>query len=230
MFKKRKKIYSPTNLITQWSTKSLNAEQFRTIRTNIQFTSVGREIHSLVVTSSEAGEGKSTISANIAVVFAQQGKKVLFVDADLRKPTIHYTYDVPNVIGLTNVLTQSIEVNDAILKTNIDNLFVLTSGPIAPNPAELLGSPFMMTFIQDCKRDFDIVIFDTPPLLTVTDAQILANMCDGSVLVVSSSRSNIDKTLKAKEILQSSASTLLGAVLNNKKKKEEHRSYYYNNV
>lgn len=218
MFKKRKKIYSPTNLITQWSTKSLNAEQFRTIRTNIQFTSVGREIHSLVVTSSEAGEGKSTISANIAVVFAQQGKKVLFVDADLRKPTIHYTYDVPNVIGLTNVLTQSIEVNDAILKTNIDNLFVLTSGPIAPNPAELLGSPFMMTFIQDCKRDFDIVIFDTPPLLTVTDAQILANMCDGSVLVVSSSRSNIDKTLKAKEILQSSASTLLGAVLNNKKK------------
>ncbi|MFZ7735115.1 CpsD/CapB family tyrosine-protein kinase [Bacillus velezensis] len=206
--------------------KSLVAEQYRTIRTNIEFSSVQTYLRSILVTSSVPGEGKSFSAANLAAVFAQQEKKVLLVDADLRKPTIHETYQLENVQGLTNVLVGNASLGETVQKTLIDNLYVLTSGPTPPNPAELLSSKAMGELIQEMYSRYSLVIFDSPPLLAVADGQILANQTDGSVLVVLSGKTKMDTVQKAKDALQQSKAKLLGALLNKKKiKKTEHYSY-----
>jgi protein-tyrosine kinase len=224
----RKQIQSLNrSLITLTSPKSPISEQYRTIRTNIQFSTVDRSIRSILVTSSGPGEGKSTTSANLAVVFAQQGKKVLFIDADMRKPTVHYTFRLDNHVGLTNVLTKQTSLEYAVKSTEQENLDVLTSGPIPPNPAELLGSRSMEELLKQAFTQYDLVLFDTPPVLVVTDAQILANLCDGIVLVVSSGKTEIEAAQKAKEALTNAKGKLLGVVLNNKKIKESQYYYYY---
>lgn len=206
--------------------KSLVAEQYRTIRTNIEFSSVQTHLRSILVTSSVPGEGKSFSAANLAAVFAQQEKKVLLVDADLRKPTIHETYQLENVQGLTNVLVGNASLGETVQKTLIDNLYVLTSGPTPPNPAELLSSKAMGELIQEMYSRYSLVIFDSPPILAVADGQILANQTDGSVLVVLSGKTKMDTVQKAKDALQQSKAKLLGALLNKKKiKKTEHYSY-----
>lgn len=180
-----------------------------------------------MVTSSGPGEGKSTTVANLAVTFAQQGKKVLLVDADMRKPTVHYTFNQTNTFGLTSVLTKQIPLEEAISETSVENLFVLTSGPIPPNPSELLSSKSMEQIFQTSEKLFDIILFDTPPLLAVTDAQILANRCEGTILVVYSGRTEKDQMLKAKELLDSAQSKLLGVVMNHKNMKDTNYYYYY---
>lgn len=215
------------SLITMLNPKSPISEQYRTIRTNIQFSTVDEELQTLMVTSSGPGEGKSTTTNNIAVVFAQQGKKVLLVDADLRKPTAHYSFRTENHVGLTNVLTKQASLIDAVQATDQENLYLLTSGPVPPNPAELLGSKSMNEFIKNAKEGFDIIIFDTPPVLVVTDAQILANKCDGVVMVVSSGKTENEAAIKAKELLVNAQARLLGVVLNNKSQKESQHYYYY---
>jgi protein-tyrosine kinase len=215
------------SLITITSPKSPISEQYRTIRTNIQFSTVDRQIRSMLVTSAGPGEGKSTTSANLAVVFAQQGKKVLFIDADLRKPTVHYTFRLDNHVGLTNVLTKQVSLEKAVQSTEQENLDVLTSGPIPPNPAELLGSRSMEELLEQAFTQYDLVLFDTPPVLAVTDAQILANLCDGIVLVVSSGKTEIEAAQKAKEALANAKGKVLGVVLNNKKMKDSQYYYYY---
>ena len=208
--------------------KSPISEQYRTLRTNIQFSNVDNEMRTIMITSSGPGEGKSTTTANLAIVFAQQGKKVLLVDADLRKPTMHYTFNLTNTFGLTSVLTKQVTLDEAITETKEQNLFVLPSGPIPPNPAELLGSKAMDHFFEEALQDvFDLIIFDTPPLLAVTDAQILANKCDGSILVISSGKTEKDMVVKAKEMLGTANGKLLGVVLNNKKMKSNQHYYYY---
>lgn len=207
--------------------KSPISEQYRTIRTNIQFSSVDHEVKSIMVSSTGPGEGKSTTVANLAVVFAQQGKKVLLVDADMRKPTVQYTFNQTNTFGLTSVLTKQLTLDKAILGTREKNLFILTSGPIPPNPAELLSSQAMEQFFQDAQELFDVILFDSPPLLAVTDAQILANKCEGTILVVSSGKTEKELVMKAKELLESAKGKLLGVVLNNKKIKDTNYYYYY---
>jgi protein-tyrosine kinase len=226
--KKTKKIGSnKRNLITHFSPRAAISEQYRTIRTNIQFSSVDESIRTLLVTSSGPEEGKSTTVANLAVVFAQQGKKVLLIDADLRKPTVHYTFQLDNTTGLTNVLTKQTQLEKAAVTTLVDNLSVLSSGPIPPNPAELLGSKAMEDMLVVALEQYDIVIFDTPPVLAVTDAQILANRCDGTILVVGSGKTQIEPAMKSKELLLSSKGKLLGVVLNRKNAKESQYYYYY---
>lgn len=225
--KDKKKVNNRRNLITITDSKSPISEQYRTIRTNIQFSSIDNEIKSLMVTSSGPGEGKSTTASNLAVVFAQLGKKVLLVDADMRKPTAHYTFNHTNTFGLTSVLTKQLTLDKAVKNTADKNLFLLTSGPIPPNPAELLTSNAMETFFFDAQEMFDLVIFDTPPLLAVTDAQLLANKCDGTILVISSGKTEKDMVLKSKELLDSAQSKLLGVVLNNKKIQNTNYYYYY---
>lgn len=212
-------------LITTFDPKSPISEQYRTIRTNIQYSDIDSKIKTLMVTSSAPGEGKSTTAANMAVVFAQQGKKVLLIDADLRKPTVHYTFGLGNAFGLTTVLTKQIQLEKAIAETDESNLWVLTSGPIPPNPAELLSSQSMEQCLKDVSENFDMVIMDTPPLLAVADPQILSNQCDGTILVVFSGKTETDQVQKAKELLVSAKSKLLGVVLNNKQ--IEKTSYYY---
>jgi protein-tyrosine kinase len=226
--KKTKKIGSnKRNLITHYSPRAAISEQYRTIRTNIQFSSVDESIRTILVTSSGPEEGKSTTVANLAVVFAQQGKKVLLIDADLRKPTVHYTFQLDNTTGLTNVLTKQTQLQKAAVTTIVDNLWVLSSGPIPPNPAELLGSKAMEDMLEAALEQYDIVIFDTPPVLAVTDAQILANRCDGTILVIGSGKTQIEPAMKSKELLLSSKGKLLGVVLNRKNAKDSQYYYYY---
>ncbi len=220
-----KAINNKRNIIAMFDSKSPISEQYRTIRTNIQYSSIDQEVRSLMVTSTGPGEGKSTTVANLAVVFAQQGKRVLLVDADLRKPTVHYTFNQTNTFGLTSVLTKQLTLEKAISDAEEKNLFILTSGPIPPNPSELLSSRAMEQFFHDAQDLFDIILFDTPPVLAVTDAQILANKCEGTILVVSSGKTEKELVLKAKELLDSAQSKLLGVVLNNKK--IQNTNYYY---
>jgi len=223
----RKTASNRRNLITMVDPKSPISEQYRTIRTNIQYSTVDKNVKTLMVTSSGPGEGKSTTVANLAVTFAQQGKKVLLVDADMRKPTVHYTFNQTNTFGMTSVLTKQVSLEEAISETSVENLYVLTSGPIPPNPSELLSSKSMEQIFQTSENLFDIVLFDTPPLLAVTDAQILANRCEGTVLVVYSGKTEKDQLLKAKELLDSAQSKLLGVVVNNKKIQDTNYYYYY---
>ncbi|AIM16358.1 capsular biosynthesis protein [Bacillus sp. X1(2014)] len=230
MVRKNKKKLVQNNkrsLVTMFNPKSPISEQFRTIRTNIQFSSIDQEVRTLMITSSGPGEGKSTTAANMAVVFAQQGRRVLLVDADMRKPTVHYTFNQLNTYGLTSVLTRQMTLEKAVKETNEKDLFVLTSGPVPPNPAELLSSMAMERFFREAQEQFDMIVFDTPPLLAVTDAQILANKCDGTILVVASGKTDKDQLVKARDLLDSVQSKLLGAVLNNKEMKNTNYYYYY---
>jgi len=225
-----KKIAQPRqtfrHLITKLNPRSPISEQYRTIRTNIQFSAVDQNLQTLLVTSSNPSEGKSSTTANLGLVFAQQGKKVLIVDADLRKPTVHYTFRVDNRIGLSNVLVGDEDIFDAIEASEENGLDILSSGPIPPNPSELLGSNAMRQLIEKAKEYYDFIIFDTPPVLAVTDAQVLANAVDGSLLVVRSKSTDRETALKAKELLEPAKAKLLGAVLNDKLVNKSHYYYY----
>ncbi|MGW6301706.1 CpsD/CapB family tyrosine-protein kinase [Peribacillus butanolivorans] len=213
------------NLIALTNPKSPITEQYRIIRTNIQFSSVDKEIKTIVVTSAEPNDGKSTTAANLAIVLAQEEKKVLLVDADLRKPSIHYAFNLSNIHGLTSVLTKKMDLRKTILNSNVLNLDILTSGPIPPNPSELLNSKAMETAINGLKGIYDYIIFDTPPVLLVTDSQIVANKCDGVIMVVASGKTNKQSAVKAKELLEKANTALLGVVLNGME--SDTSNYYY---
>ncbi|MBM0065890.1 CpsD/CapB family tyrosine-protein kinase [Alkalicoccobacillus gibsonii] len=213
------------NLITDSQRNSPITEQYRTIRTNIEYSSIDKKIRSLVVTSAGPGEGKSTTVANLAIVMAQNGNRVLIVDADMRRPTAHYTFALPNTRGLTNVLTKQSKLEDTFQETSISNLSVLTCGPIPPNPAELLDSKMMEIVIKEAFEFFDIVFFDAPPVMAVTDAQLLSNKTDGTLLVASSGKTDREELIKTKDLLIKTKANLLGVILNNKPTDE--KSYYY---
>ncbi|WP_449621668.1 CpsD/CapB family tyrosine-protein kinase [Robertmurraya sp. Marseille-Q9965] len=200
-------------------------EQYRLIRTNILYAAVDKEIKSIMVTSPEQGEGKSTTATNLAIVLAQQGKKVLLVDTDLRKPSLHHVFNISNHIGLTSALSKEIYLDEAITKTYIPHLDVLTSGPIPLNPSELLNSNSMKVLMKEMYSDYHFIVFDTPPALAVTDAQVLANQCDGVVLVISSRKTLKNAAIEAKELLEKAHSQLLGVVLNRMERKRSSWKY-----
>ncbi|WP_332237861.1 CpsD/CapB family tyrosine-protein kinase [Sporolactobacillus sp. KGMB 08714] len=231
MLKPSKQISKQRHLIAFYKPKSTIAEQYRTIRTNIDFSQVSGDLKTMMITSAGPGEGKSTTAANLAAVMAQQGKHVLLIDADLRKPTMHYTFRLSNTHGLTTLLTKKSTFDEAIQNTEAENLFVLTSGPIPPNPAELLSSPAMISFMNHALTLFDTVLLDTPPVLAVTDAQLLANLCDGTVLVVRSGATEKEAAVKAKDLLVKAKARILGVVLNGRpvSKSDSHYYYYYGN-
>ncbi|WP_146817677.1 CpsD/CapB family tyrosine-protein kinase [Alkalibacillus haloalkaliphilus] len=215
-------------LVTHEQPKSPVSEQYRTLRTNLQFSSVDNELSTMIVTSTTQSEGKSLTAANLAIAFAQQGKKVLLVDADLRRPTVHYTFRISNTFGLSNLLVGDHTLEQLVHESKVDNLDLLTCGPIPPNPSELLASNRMRELIGIAKQSYDLVIFDTPPVLAVTDPQILANETDGALLVVRSKKTEKDAAKRAKELLEQANANLLGAVLNDKDIKDSNYLYYYN--
>ncbi|KRF60820.1 capsular biosynthesis protein [Bacillus sp. Soil768D1] len=222
----RRKDEKQVNLIAQTNPKSPITEQYRLIRTNIQFSSVDKEIKTIVVTSAEPNDGKSTTAANLAIVLAQEEKKVLLVDADLRKPSIHYAFNLSNIHGITSVLTKKMDLRKTISNSNVPNLDILTSGPIPPNPSELLNSKAIETAINELKGIYDYIIFDTPPVLIVTDSQIVANKCDGVIMVVASGKTNKQSAVKAKQLLEKANTALLGVVLNGMESNTSNYYYY----
>lgn len=204
------------------------AEQYRTIRTNIQFaSSADQQVKTLVVTSSGPSEGKSLTSANLAAVFAQAGQRTLLVDADLRKPTIHKTFQLKNAVGLSTVLSTEVSAAETVQKTQKEDLSILTSGPKPPNPSELLGSAKMNQIMEETRNLFDIVIFDMPPVVTVTDAQIMASKADGTLLVVRENWTRKDAITKAKELLDLVKARVLGVIYNGSEQGKDRAYYYY---
>jgi capsular exopolysaccharide synthesis family protein len=191
------------------------AEAYRTLRTNVEFSAVDRPIKTLLVTSAVPGEGKTVTAANLAVVFAQAGRRVLLVDADLRKPGVHIIFDLPNAHGLTTLLRDpSVSLDSIVQSTEQENLRILTTGPLPPNPAELAGSKRMRTVVDVLTGAEDLVIFDSPPLQAVTDAAILGSFLDATVFVIDAQRSRRRVIRSAREALAKAGANVLGAVLN----------------
>jgi polysaccharide biosynthesis transport protein len=195
--------------------RSVSAEAYRTLRTNIEFAAVDAPLRTILVASAAAGEGKTVTASNLAVVFAQAGRRVLLVDADLRKPGIHRVFDLPNSHGLTTLVNSDQVSLEAIsYPSEQDNLRILTSGPLPPNPAEVLGSQRMRAIIDRLKDRADLVIFDSPPLHAVTDAAVLSSFLDGTILVIDAGRSHRGMVRQAREGLEKAGAAVFGAVLN----------------
>lgn len=219
-------------LITYTDPKSNTAESYRTLRTNIQFSSLDKDIKSIVITSTKPGEGKSTIVSNMAITMAQSGKKVLLMDCDFRKPAIHKKFGVTNSKGLTNVLLKDKKFDECILLTRQDNLHVVTSGPVPPNPSELLGSNKFKILLKHLASIYDVILLDAPPTLLVTDAQILSSICDGTVLLTSYGETEKEALAEANSLLVKVNANILGVVLNRipeGSKGNYYGSYYGNN-
>ncbi len=224
--KKHKKMVS---LVTVADKNSVISEQYRTIRTNIQYAMVDRMLKTIAVTSSGPEEGKSTTAANLAVVFADTGLKVLLIDADLRKPTIANSFVLNNSSGLSNLLRDRGASFDQIISdSGISNLWILPSGPKPPNPSEMLSSKRMSEVTEDLKRHFDLIIFDTPPIIAVTDAQIIAAKADGTILVVREGMSNKNALIRTKVLLENVKANVLGIIYNDSENnKDSGAAYYY---
>ncbi len=218
-----------TRQLVAWlRSKAPESEAYRTLRTNIQFSSVDKPVKTLLVTSSSPGEGKSTTTANLAVVLAQTGQNVIVVDTDLRRPVLHKVFEVPNNTGLTTVLLGDPSQAAAHLQlTEIEHLSVLTSGPIPPNPSELLGSHRMTALVAALSTAADIVIFDSPPVLAVTDAAVLARQVDGVLLVADAGRTKEHALAVAANELQKTGGNLLGVALNRLDARRGYNYYYY---
>ncbi|HVE77909.1 MAG TPA: polysaccharide biosynthesis tyrosine autokinase [Gemmatimonadaceae bacterium] len=201
-------------LVTHFDPRSPVAEAYRSLRTNLAFARAASRLHTIVLTSPGPSDGKSTTAANLAITFAQQGQRTLVVDADLRRAVLDKSFGVPRSPGLTEVLVGDVALPDAVSKTEVDNLFVLPSGRMPPNPAELLGSAEMQRVLGEAKDRFDVVLFDSPPLLAVTDAAILSTMVDGTLLVVRMGETAREAVRRAVGQLRAVRGRLLGAVLN----------------
>jgi capsular exopolysaccharide synthesis family protein len=215
-------------LVVVQDPRSAIAEAFRTLRTNIQFKGLDKSLRTLLVTSSAAQEGKSTVVANLAVSLAQTGAAVVAVDCDLRSPSLHRIFALPNDRGLTSLMLSSDgRVRDFLQRSEAGGVDVLTSGPLPPNPAELLGSKRMEGVVQELREQADYVIFDTPAVLSVTDAAVLATRVDGSMLVLSAGKARRESAKKAKRTMEELSASFLGVIVNNVKAERESQSGYY---
>lgn len=216
------------NLITELNPKSPISEGYRMLRTNIEFSTINQKLQIIMVTSSKPSEGKSTTCANMAVAFAQANKKVLLIDADLRKPSQHHIFGKSNRTGLTTALFNQLKLEDIIQFTGTENLSIIQAGPTPPNPSELLSSDQMAGLLKTARERYDVIIIDTPPIMSVTDAQIVATQSDGVVLVVDSGKVKKDVALKAKALLEHVKARLIGVVLNKiNRNHSDIYSYYY---
>lgn len=215
--KKQKESYSMNygvSLLAHDDPTNVISEQFNTIRTNIQFSSVDTKLHSILFTSAAPSEGKSTVSANLAVSWAKQDEKVILIDADLRKPTIHKTFNQSNQSGLSNYLLGSANLDEIVKETKVPNLYVITSGPIPPNPSEILASKRIGNLMEELQNRFDLLMFDAPPVNSVTDAQVLATKIDGTILVTPQGVAEKHAVAHAKKLLDTVHANILGAIVN----------------
>ena len=217
---------STRRLIVHEEIKSPISEAYRTLRTNLQFSKSQGKLKTIMFTSAGPGEGKSTTVANTAVALAQSGKKVILMDCDLRKPVQHKIFGKKNR-GLTNILVEEVKIEDFLKKTEIENLRILTGGPIPPNPSELLGSSKMQEILDYLKSQADYLIIDVPPVVAVTDACVLAAKVDGIALVVNFGAIRPEMAQKAKNLLLKANGHVLGVIINRVEIEEEDSYYYY---
>jgi succinoglycan biosynthesis transport protein ExoP len=222
---KRGEMYRLVTLLTPHSPV---AESYRAFRTNIEFASVDIPLHTMLVTSSVPQEGKTTTTANLGIVFAQAGRRVLLVDADLRKPGLHSIFGLPNQLGLTALFRdETLTVENVAQFTELDGLKVVTTGALPPNPAELLGSQRWRAILESLKAEADLIILDSPPLQAVTDAALLAAAVDGTVLVIQARRTRRGAIVSAREALARGGGKVLGVAMNRIKQGDYSEYYYY---
>jgi protein-tyrosine kinase len=220
-------MFDENIVITHSDPKSPVSEAYRVLRTNIQYSGIDRQLKTIVVTSSVPIEGKTTTVVNMAVTFAQAGKRVLLIDSDMRKPKLHKVFVAPNTRGLTNLLAEHDDYKNYVRSTDILNLDILTCGTIPHNPSELLSSKTMKEFMETVSQDYDIIFMDAPPVGNVTDAAIISTFVDGTILVASSGHVKIGALKHAKEQLDKVNANILGVVLNQLDKKSGNNYYYY---
>lgn len=220
-----------TQLVTRSDANSPLSEAYRMLRVNLDFTAVDSPLQTVAITSANPGEGKSTTIANLAVALAESGKRVILVDTDLRRPTLHRIFELPNERGVTSALLnpESSELHQHLAPTEVPNLQLMPCGPIPPNPAELLSSRRMAALIGALKAECDIVLFDTPPLLVFADAALLARACDGVILTARAYTTRLGALRQASEQLTQAGARLLGVVLNGvaTPRGKQHSYYYY---
>ena len=213
-------------LIVERKPKSVAAEAYRSLRTNIQYSSFDKKYQTLVVTSANPGEGKTTVSGNLALVLAQGESKVLLVDCDMRRPSVHKKFRISNTYGISDLLVGNKKMESVAHKYN-DNLTIVPSGKIPPNPAEMLGSKAMTAFLEEMKKHFDYIVLDTPPLQAVADAQILSTKVDGSLIVVRAGVTKKDAVHNAVSIINKVNGNIIGTVLNAADNSKDKYYYYY---
>ena len=204
------------NLITLTEPRSQAAEAYRTLRTNLTFAALDNPIETLVVTSAAPDEDKTKILANLAVTMAQSERRTILVDADLRRPGLRELFGIDSERGLTSMIVEDAALdNPPLVKTGVENLWLLPSGPLPPNPADLLGSQRMEQAIGALKARADVILFDAPPVASVTDAAVLGTKVDGTLLIVSAGRTRREHIERAKELLERVHVRIVGTVLNN---------------
>jgi succinoglycan biosynthesis transport protein ExoP len=206
-----------------------DAEAYRILRTNIEFNRRNPDANTISLVSGGPGEGKSTTIANLAFICAQGGYSTLIVDADLRRPVQHQLFDVSNEIGLTNYLTTEMDVNSVILPTTVENLFVLPSGVLPSDAVGILNSQRMSDTIAELKLRYDIIFFDSPPILGVSDASVIASEVDQTVIIVQHRRFPRAMLTRVKQAILGVGGTVLGVVMNNVDLKHDQNYYYYTN-
>lgn len=214
-------------LVILGSHRSHASEAFRTLRSSLKFASLGKPIKTILVTSPEPSEGKSTLVANLAIAFAQTGQKTLILDSDLRRPRIHDIFGLDRDIGLTNALVGDMDTDSIIRQTAIENLYAITCGPIPPNPAELLESERMREILEELKQKVDLILVDSPLIMGLADASILSSICDGTILVARYNATSRSAFNQARRMLETAKANILGAVLNEMDVRRARYGYYY---
>lgn len=214
-------------LVAETNPTSAVSEQFRTVMTNISFANMNGKIKNFMITSADPSEGKSTFSANLAVTYAKQGRHVVLVDADMRKPTVHKSFNVSNLKGLSTILSGNSTIEESIKYTSIDNLDVITSGPIPPNPSSLLGNRKLKEIVEKFNEPNDLVIIDVTPVNTMTDASIVSTVVDNTIIVIPQGLAEKKKVRLAVEQLRRVNANILGAVMNMAKDDLDNNNYYY---
>ena len=218
---------SESRLVAHLDPKSPISEAYRTLRTNIQFQKLNSKHGTILVTSSTPKEGKSTTIANLAITMAQMGSRTLLVDTDLRRPVVHSIFNLKKDKGITNYLMGKLNLQEIVKPTFVDNLFAVTSGPLPPNPSELLSSEDMDRFIKDVKENFDLILFDSPPIIAVTDAAILSTKIDALILVIKAHQTQKNAIKRAKNLLDKVNANIMGCLLNSVNVDRAYGSYYY---
>ncbi len=227
MRRRKRRQIKERPLIIHGDPKAIASEAFRTLRTNLQFTSPDREVKTILITSAGPEDGKSTVAANLAAAWSQSGSRVVLVGCDLRRPVTHAIFGVRNTSGLSAYLSGRVSLDEVIIETKVPGLDLIPAGPIPPNPAELLQSKAMRQCLRELRERYDVVLCDGAPAIAVTDAAVVASQTDGTVLVIQSGGTPKEAALHAKQLLERANARILGVVLNRVKVSDRTSMYYY---